>query len=204
LRLQLQHRGPKYGNDDDYADLLARRVLDDFVDLVEFEVAQHPCPPEVAIQFPPAAGTFEMYRIIGNKLGASADGRTPGQPIASNVSPMPGADHEGPLAALRSYAKLNLTRLPSGTAMDLSLQQDAVAGEAGRGRLVGLLRSFVQLGGQILTISVNSVEELRAAQREPHKWGHLRVRMGGWSAYFVCLDREHQEHHIARYQRWRG
>ena len=112
-------------------------------------------------------------------------------------------DRDGPVAAVQSFSKLNFRRLPSGAELDLSLERDLVAGPAGLARLVGLIRSFIELGGEILVISVNSVEQLRAAQREPQRWGHLRVRMGGWSAYFVCLSREHQEHHIARYERTR-
>ena len=50
----------------------------------------------------------------------------------------------------------------------------------------------------MMTLTVADTEELRAAQREPEKYRSLRVRMGGWCAYFTMLSREQQEHHIRR------
>ena len=61
-----------------------------------------------------------------------------------------------------------------------------------------LVRSLVEAGGSMMTLTVADVEELRAAQREPDRHKSLRVRMGGWSAYFTMLSREQQEHHIRR------
>ncbi len=53
-------------------------------------------------------------------------------------------------------------------------------------------------GGNMLTLTVTDVEELKRAMEEPEKYRHLRVRMGGWSAYFVMLSREQQLLHIRR------
>ncbi len=64
--------------------------------------------------------------------------------------------------------------------------------------MAGLVRAFVDTGGAIMTLTVADTEELRAAQREPEQYRSLRVRMGGWCAYFTMLSREQQEHHIRR------
>jgi formate C-acetyltransferase len=64
--------------------------------------------------------------------------------------------------------------------------------------MAGLLRGFVETGGAMMTLTVVDTEELRAAQREPDKYKSLRVRMGGWCAYFTMLSSEQQEHHIRR------
>jgi formate C-acetyltransferase len=56
----------------------------------------------------------------------------------------------------------------------------------------------VDTGGAIMTLTVADTEELRAAQREPDRYTSLRVRMGGWCAYFTMLSREQQDHHIRR------
>jgi len=64
--------------------------------------------------------------------------------------------------------------------------------------MVGLLRGFVEAGGSMMTLTVADTEELREAQRDPDKYRSLRVRMGGWCAYFTMLSREQQEHHIRR------
>ncbi len=64
--------------------------------------------------------------------------------------------------------------------------------------MAGLVRSLVDLGGSMMTITVADTEELRAAQRDPENYRSLRVRMGGWSAYFTMLSPEQQNHHIRR------
>ena len=88
--------------------------------------------------------------------------------------------------------------LPAGAPLDLRLARRLVQGDEGTGRMVGLIRSFSQTGGSIMTLTVADTDELRAAQREPEKHKSLRVRMGGWCAYFTMLSREQQEHHIRR------
>ncbi|MFT5368075.1 MAG: pyruvate-formate lyase [Candidatus Latescibacterota bacterium] len=62
----------------------------------------------------------------------------------------------------------------------------------------GLIKAFVAMGGNMLTMTVTDVEELKQALVEPEKYRHLRVRMGGWSAYFVMLGEEQQRLHIRR------
>ena len=56
----------------------------------------------------------------------------------------------------------------------------------------------------MLTITVTDVEELKRAMEEPEKYRHLRVRMGGWSAYFVMLSKEQQRLHIQRVEHGLG
>ena len=79
--------------------------------------------------------------------------------------------------------------LPAGGPLDLRLAQTLVQGEEGTQRMAGLLRGFVETGGAMMTLTVADTEELRAAQREPEKYESLRVRMGGWCAYFTMLSR---------------
>ena len=82
--------------------------------------------------------------------------------------------------------------------MDLRLARRLVVGEEGMQRMAGLIRAFVDTGGSMMTLTVADTEELYAAQREPEKYRSLRVRMGGWCAYFTMLSREQQDHHIHR------
>jgi formate C-acetyltransferase len=90
------------------------------------------------------------------------------------------------------------TGLPAGSPLDLRLARRLVDGEEGTPRMAALVRSFVDTGGAIMTLTVADTEELRAAQREPDRYSSLRVRMGGWCAYFTMLSREQQDHHIRR------
>jgi len=93
---------------------------------------------------------------------------------------------------------MNHLSLPVGGPLDLRVARRLVEGEEGTARMAALIRSFVDSGGAMMTLTVADTEELRAAQREPDKYASLRVRMGGWSAYFTMLSRGQQEHHIRR------
>lgn len=185
---------PKYGNDDPEADAMGRRVIDTFV----ATVARHAEAHRHQIRFPCGVGTFSWYIGIGEGLGASPDGRLAGEPVSSNFSPALGRDREGIPGAILSYARMHDSNLPAGGPLDLRLARRLVEGPEGLDRMAALVRAFVETGGNMLTLTVVDVEELRAAQREPERYRSLRVRMGGWCAYFTMLSREQQEHHIRR------
>jgi len=185
---------PKYGNDDERADSIGQRVIALFTETV----GRHAEAYRAHIKFPCGVGTFSWYIGIGEGLGASADGRRAGEPVASNFSPGLGRDADGLPAAILSYSKMQNGNLPAGGPLDLRLARRLVGGPEGTQRMAGLIRGFVDAGGAMLTLTVVDAEELRAAQREPEKYTSLRVRMGGWCAYFTMLSHEQQEHHIRR------
>jgi pyruvate-formate lyase len=185
---------PKYGNDDARADAVGQRLIESFTRAV----ARHAEAHREAVRFPCGVGTFSWYIGIGEGLGASPDGRLAGEPVSSNFSPALGRDMEGLPAAVLSYARMHQCNLPAGSPLDLRLARRLVEGEEGTGRMAGLVRAFVDTGGAMMTLTVADTEELRAAQREPEQYRSLRVRMGGWCAYFTMLSREQQEHHIRR------
>ena len=185
---------PKYGNDDDRADSVGREVIELWINVVARHAEAH---RHVAL-FAPGVGTFSWYIGIGEGLGASPDGRLAYQPVSSNFSPALGRDMNGLCAAILSYGKMHQDRLPAGGPLDLRLARRLVEGEEGTQRMMALIRAFVDIGGAMMTLTVADTAELRAAQREPEKYKSLRVRMGGWCAYFTMLSREQQEHHIRR------
>jgi formate C-acetyltransferase len=185
---------PKYGNDDEAADAVGRAMLEAFTSLV----AKHAEAYLATVRFPAGVGTFSWYVGIGEGLGASPDGRGAGEPVSSNFSPALGRDMHGIPGAILSYSKMPHDRLPAGAPLDLRIGRRLVEGDEGTDRMAALIRSFVDTGGCIMTLTVADTEELRAAQREPDKHRSLRVRMGGWCAYFTMLSQEQQEHHIRR------
>ncbi len=193
LRAALR-RAPKYGNDDERADSVGRDVIRAFADCV----ARHADAHADAVKFPCGVGTFSWYIGIGQGLGASPDGRGCGEPVSSNFSPALGRDVAGLPGAILSYSKMHHSHLPAGGPLDLRLPLCLVQGEAGTDRMLGLIRSFADSAGAMMTLTVADTAELRAAQREPENYESLRVRMGGWSAYFTMLSREQQDHHISR------
>jgi len=185
---------PKYGNDDERADAVGNELIDAFTAAVVKYAEAH----RSLVKFPCGVGTFSWYIGIGQGLGTSPDGRLAGEPVSSNFSPALGRDLEGIPGAILSYSKMHRSNLPAGGPLDLRLARRLVKDDEGTERMMALLRSFVDTGGNMMTLTVVDTEELRAAQREPEKYKSLRVRMGGWCAYFTMLSKEQQEHHIRR------
>ncbi|MHB1004856.1 MAG: pyruvate formate lyase family protein [Chloroflexota bacterium] len=194
LRQLLLNRYPKYGNGCNEVDRLVKQLAHFFARRVAERAQAHP-----RFRFPPGLGAVGwLYLIHGKIVGATPDGRHARDAIAAGMTPGPGRDLEGPTAAVKSYTAVDFTELPSNGPLDLSMDPAAIKGENGLQRLIAFVRGFLEMGGAVLTVTVTDVETLRRAQREPEKYRGLRVRMGGWQAYFVALNREHQEHHIAR------
>ncbi len=184
---------PKYGANLSEPDEIGRRLTKDYSKIMEEIDGKYP-----EMKFMPGVGTFSWYIAVGNGTGASADGRMLGEQVASNFSPSAGAMIHGITGALLSFTKMNLDVLPLGSPLDLGISGQYVKGEEGTKRLIGLIDTFTQLGGNLLTISVADAEILKEAQLYPEQYKDLRVRMGGWSAYFTMLSPEQQEHHIQK------
>jgi formate C-acetyltransferase len=198
IRAMLVSRAPKYGNDDEAADAMAARLLNFVGDTVERVSREMTVPEGYHLVWGHLSGTFELATRYGGWAGATPDGRHASEPVAVNLSPSIGMAMKGPTAVLRSYTRLPLDRLRTGAPLDLRVDGSTLAGEAGLSRLIGFVRSFIELGGGLMTISVVDADTMRRAQKEPSKYRHLRVRLGGSQAYFVGLSREQQDFQIMR------
>ena len=187
---------PKFGNDDEETDALASRVMKDYENhIMRWNKEQN------KILFPVGIGTFENYALHGRTIGASADGRLSMEALAPNYSPTPGADAEGPTAVIKSVTKPELLRYFCGCPLDLSIISSEFEGDAGTERLTGLINSFCDLGGQILTITSTNVEDLKDAKKHPEAHRDLRIRMGGLSAYFIAMSPAQQDNIIKRFNK---
>jgi pyruvate-formate lyase len=194
LRQLLVNRSPKYGNDMDEVDRIAAEIVSHFVNKI-VPLRDNYLP----IKFIPGIGTFEDYDLFGKMVGATPDGRKAWIGLAPNVGSVPGMDMNGPTALLHSYNKLEHSFLAGGAELDVSMNAKDFKGEEGLRRLIGFVKAFLKTEGTVLNIALNDVETLKKAQRHPEQYKELRVRVGGWSAYFVLLDRRNQDHQIARY-----
>jgi len=197
LRRLVLNQSPAYGNDDQAADQMMKRLYDDYTQLVwetpERNGVLRPCGistfgREIAWAYPQ-----------GNRM-ASPDGHHRGEILATNFSPSPGTDREGPTGVIKSYCKMDLTKVPSGATIELKLDPGSLRGEAGVEALVGLLRSFIDLGGFYMQIDAVDRETLLDAQEHPERYQNLAVRISGWSARFVTLDEHWQQMIIDRTQ----
>lgn len=196
LQAMMMNAVPKFGNDDDYADDVAVRLMKDFEDkVVSWREKQD------KILFPCGIGTFENYAVLGRDIGASADGRGAGEALASNYSPTPGADKSGPTSVIKSITKPDLLRYYCGCPLDIAVNSNEFVGDEGVGRMKDLIRSFCDLGGQIMTITSANADVLKDAKVHPEKHKNLRVRMGGLSAYFIAMAPAQQDNIIKRFSK---
>ena len=195
LRQMLIKQVPKFGNDDDYADDMCKKILEDVNILIKKQENENDMNGAI---LGIGVGTFENYLRFGHNCGASADGRLSQESISSNYSPSLGLDINGPTAAIKSITKPDLLPYFTGNPLDLQVNSNEIEGEQGIKRLSGLIKSFNELGGNILTITGTSAEILKDAQKNPMKHQGLRVRMGGLSAYFIQLSKEMQDTIIKR------
>lgn len=186
----VKNRAPKFGNDDDRADEMAVRVLGDCAKVLD-EVKAHMDVEDLLTGL--GVATFETYMSIGYNMGASPDGRGLHESISSNLSPALGVDKNGPTAVIKSITKPDLIKYFNGCPLDMQINANEAGGEEGVKRIVALIQSFMELGGVILTLTGVNEKDMIAAQKDPKKYANLRVRMGGLSAYFVALPKEHQD-----------
>jgi len=191
-RLYIRNRLTYYGNDDDVADSYTVMVLNDFADIV------NRCKSDVPVKFVPGVSTFGRQINWLPTRTATAFGAKKGEILSGNNSPTPGTDTKGATAIIRSYCKADLVRQTTGAALDVKLYPDTVAGESGVEALMALVRGFVALGGFFMQLDVVDAEVLRAAQADPAAFKTLSVRVSGWNARFVTLDKEWQNMIIER------
>ena len=195
LRQYVRNRYVYWGNDDEAADALATRLLSDFAEICAMQNGKS------AYRFPAGVSTFGRQLEWSKNRLASPHGRRAGEILAANCSPTPGTDREGATAIIRSYCKTDLSRLASGAALDIRLLPSTVRGEEGISALIALFRGFVALGGFFMQPDVVDAAVLRDAQNNPEQYTTLSVRVSGWNARFVTLDREWQEMVIEQNER---
>lgn len=194
LRQLVLNRLNYYGNDDDEADAMVSRVFNDFIDCVEKVHERN------GILRPAGISTFgrEIGWICDRR--ATADGHRHGDILATNFSPSPGTDRKGPTSALKSFCKMDYSRLPGCATLELKLLPSSLKGESGSDAISALLKGFVKLGGSYLSIDVVDSSILKDAQIHPERYRNLAVRISGWCARFVTLEKEWQDMVINRTQ----
>ena len=183
---------PKYGNDDDYVDSIAKKLADYFYhDVTAYkDIYGH--------HFVTAFMGISNYLPTGKVLGATPDGRKAKDPINEGVSPYTGTDTSTCLAALRSSAKLNHDIHSGGTLLNLRLNHDLVATKRGRANLGAMLQSYFALGAFHVQFNTISNEVLKDAQAHPENYRDLLVRVAGYSTQFVNLSKSMQDSIMAR------
>jgi len=185
-------RAPKYGNDDPYADNIAK----DCLNIVVKELRKHQSAPGqgYGATISPVAG----HIVAGLYCGATPDGRKAGVPLNDACSPAQGTDVKGPTATIKSVATLEHVNLVQGTIFNMKMHPASLETRAGMTKWANLIRTFFDLGGWEMQFNVVSAESLREAQKHPEKYRDLVVRVVGYSAFFVELEKSVQDDIISR------
>ncbi|MGA2547483.1 MAG: trans-4-hydroxy-L-proline dehydratase [Rectinemataceae bacterium] len=191
LRLLLSNKTPRFGNDDDVADAIARRVFGSWYAAID----GRPSPRGGTYHVDILSTTCHVY--FGLKTGATPDGRHARLPESDGASPAQGADRKGPTAVAKSLAKIDVA-LTGGSLLNQRFLPEALEGEEALGKLSSLVRTYFRMGGHHIQFNVVDTATLREAQKKPEDYRSLLVRVAGYSDYFVDLDKNHQEEIISR------
>jgi len=196
VRQRLLH-APKYGNDLDEVDSLAARVMKDYqAEMVKYRHTRAGRGP-IGYGYAGSTSNISANVPLGSKIGATPDGRRAGEPIAEGVSAMHGTDTHGPTTVLNSVSKLPTIRMIA-QLLNIRLSPEALADEAGLRRLVTLLKGFRSKKVWHVQFNTIDTETLLAAQENPEEYRDLVVRVAGYSALFVTLDKATQDDIIRR------
>ena len=185
-----------YGNDDTYADELAAFGLATYCKHIEHRPTMH------GGEFTPGAYSSVANVDLGMSQWASVDGRVAWEPISDCVGAVhthcASHDVSGPGAICRSVTRLDHSRMTNGTLLNWKFSPSALAGEVGRDNLISLIEEFVQRKGIESQFTIASKDTLVSAQKKPDDYRDLLVRIAGYSAYFVELNKELQDDIIGR------
>ena len=194
---QLLLSAPKYGNDIDEVDHIAARILSDYLqEVAKYRTSRHGRGP-IGGTYAGSTSNISANVPLGQPVCATPDGRKAGQPIAEGVSPTHHTVEKGPTAIMRSVAKLPTIKMIA-QLLNLRLAPGNLDTEERLRQLARLLRGFQAIKGWHVQFNTVSTETLLDAQRQPEKYRDLVVRVAGYSALFMALDKATQDDIIER------
>lgn len=202
LQTFLRFRAPKYGNDEDNPDELARNVMKAWAD----ETWKYKTP--TGFQYRPGMLSWNYW--AGADAGytvATPDGRNKGTFMSNAICPTNGADKKGPTAVTNSVGTAlggktedgkYINYLPNGASHTITFNPSILVDPEHKEKFKAYLRGYVENGGTALQINMLDVEMLKDAQKHPENYPNLLVRVTGYNAYFNAIGKELQDEIIAR------
>lgn len=190
----LRYEAPKMGNDDDAADQKAVMLLDLFSAALK---EKRNCRGGI---YRAGTGSAMYYLWHADEIGASPDGRRKGEPFGTNFSPSLFAKTAGPVSVIRSFTKPHVKNAINGGPLTLEFSSTMFDSPDSIQKTAMLVKAFIDLGGHQLQLNAVSTALMEDARRHPERHRQLVVRIWGWSAYFVELDPEYQDHVMRRQQ----
>ncbi|MCG6186181.1 glycyl radical protein [Maribellus maritimus] len=198
-RQLLLNFAPKYGNDDDYVDILLKDAYLEFIEEIEkYHTTRYNRGPIGCRYY---AGTSSISANVPNGavVPATPDGRKAFTPVAEGSSPSSGTDILGPTAVFKSVAKLPTKKIMGGVLLNQKLSPATIQKDTDKEKLISVIRTFfTDLKGWHVQYNIVSRETLLAAKKNPEKYRDLIVRVAGYSAFFTTLSPDTQDDIIAR------
>ncbi|MPW25671.1 formate C-acetyltransferase [Alkalibaculum sp. M08DMB] len=183
----------KYGNDIDEVDYIGSDILSYYCREVE---------KYTNIRggiFQPGSYTVSAHIPLGEAVGATADGRLSKEQLADGgLSPMVGRDKNGPTSVLKSVSKLDNYLTTNGSLLNVKFSPSVLDGVEGLRKFVNYLQGFMRLKIQHIQFNIVSAKTLKDAQKNPLKYKDLVIRVAGYSAIFVELNKAIQDDIINR------
>jgi pyruvate formate-lyase/glycerol dehydratase family glycyl radical enzyme len=192
LQAELITRLPRYGNGDPKVDSMTQMAADVFSDTIREHRNSR------GGRYVPGIYSMTCHTGFGRITGALPNGRLAGRRLSNGLSPVDGADRNGPTAVLMSAASLDSRKWANCCALNLKFDKSSVQGEHGRLALSSLFRTYFDLGGMQVQANVLDGDMLREAKDDPSAHPGLVVRVAGYCAYFKDLQPAVQDEIIER------
>lgn len=193
LRQHLIHDFDKYGNDNKELDMECAKIFRHYaLELGKYKNIR-------GGEFNAGAYTVSAHIPLGEDVGATPDGRKAHDQLADGgLSPMVGRDKLGPTAVLKSVSRIDNTLAVNGSLLNVKFSPNTLKGDNGLRKFADFLMAFTQLKIRHVQFNVQSRATLLAAQKHPENYAGLVVRVAGYSAFFVDLNKRIQDDIIRR------
>ncbi|MFW9781287.1 MAG: trans-4-hydroxy-L-proline dehydratase [Candidatus Heimdallarchaeota archaeon] len=191
IRQKILYKTPKYGNDNDYADSITQQVFN----IVYNVINNRPNTRAGLHHINLLPTTVHIY--FGKVTGATPDGRKAYMPLSEGISPVQGADINGPTAVLKSAAKIDQFKT-GGTLLNQKFTPQLLSNDSGIENVAHLIRAYFNMNGHHIQFNVVTAEMLKAAQNNPEQYKDLIVRVAGYSDYYINLGKNLQDEIIKR------